>query len=129
MARAERPAGGEIGTLVRGFNAMSTICSGKRNGSKSASPETVRPPLSSSYRGNSGYHFGCKRFDGSILYSNIDAAHPLWSSVFAEDNPHGALGLLTPASRSAFLGIRSNSVGSMLSKHAVKMPRMNPSGC
>ena len=48
MARAERPAGGGS-TLIRGFNSMLDYCSGKRNGSKSASPETVRLPPSSSF--------------------------------------------------------------------------------
>jgi PAS domain S-box-containing protein len=102
--RAEGRAGGEIGSLVGGFNAMLDRLQREgvrerqrvaRDHAATAQRELLEviPSVISV----------TSEADGRILYTNIDARCPSWLTDRAAGDPRDILGLLHPADRKAFL--------------------------
>ena len=104
--RANRRVGGEIGTLVNGFNAMldhlqretlreqERVAKDRVASAQRRLLETI-PAIISVVRES----------DSRILYSNIAAANPAWALDLTDDQPSDALSLVSASEREAFLDL------------------------
>jgi len=102
--RAQGQAGGEIGSLIGGFNAMldrlqrdavreqERVARDRAATAQHQLLEAIPVVISVASETN-----------GRILYANTDSARPSWLPDGAAGDPRDLLGLLYPADRSAFL--------------------------